>query len=559
MVFLGGLGEIGRNCMVIEMNGRRLMVDCGLLFPDPGMPGVDLVLPDFSYVTEEPDLLDGCVLTHGHEDHVGALSYLLTELDRSEPLAIWGPSLALGIARSRLEEAGVMDLARLVPMEDGARVEIGSFDVEAIPVTHSVPDSNALMIRTPQGVIFHTGDFKLDPLPVDGRLTDLARIGEISGTEGIRLMLSDSTNADEPGYTESESTMLERLRQLFDQYRDRRVIVTCFSSHIHRIQQVIDAARSHGRFVAALGRSMTRNISLASQLGLLRLPEAGLVDIDAIEELDPSKLCVISTGSQGEPMSALSQIASGGNKRLQLGPRDLVVLSSHPIPGNEWAVGALIDALYRRGAEVVYWSKAVVHVSGHAKRDELRTMLGVALPDWFVPIHGEYRHLVNHRQLAQEAFVEPERALLCLDGDVLVLDDQGVRVEASVPAGFRYVDGAMGDLAHGVLRDRRVLASEGVLVVVVGVDERTGEVVSGPEIVTKGWADEEEAADLVASLRKGVTEALEQATRGGARETEALAGIVRQEAGRLLARATRAAGSRAGRSRPMILPVVVAL
>ncbi len=384
VVFLGGLGEIGRNCACVEVDGRIVVLDCGVMFPDPDMPGVDLVLPDFTYLRENAARVEAVVITHGHEDHVGGLAYLLRDLE----VPIYGSELSLGLARNRIDEAGLAGRAQYVEVTDGERRSIGPCEVEFIPVTHSVPCSFALAFHTPQGVVLHSGDFKLDLEPVDGRRTDLARIGAISSDEGVALLLSDSTNAEEPGFTYSESTVGATMARVFAASTGRRVVVACFASHIHRVQQVMDAAVASGRKVATLGRSMAKNVDLAQRLGLLDVPAGALVEIEDIDRLRPGDVCVISTGSQGEPMSALSLMATGDNKWFQVTDGDVVVISAHPIPGNEWSVGRVIDELHRRGAEVVHSGSEAVHVSGHARQGELRTLLAVARPKAFVPVHG---------------------------------------------------------------------------------------------------------------------------------------------------------------------------
>jgi len=364
IVFLGGLGEIGRNCACVEVEGRILVIDCGIMFPEPDMPGVDLVLPDFSYLKENAERVDAILLTHGHEDHTGGLAFLLRDLS----VPIYGSELSVGLASNRIKEAGLLDRTTLIAVGDGERRRIGPCEVEFIPVTHSVPNAFALAFHTPQGVILHSGDFKLDLQPVDGRRTDLARFGALAEGPGIRLLLSDSTNAEEPGFTESESTVGETLRQLFAARGGRRVIVACFASHIHRVQQIADAAVASGRKVAFLGRSMLNNVELARSLKVLTLRDGDLVDVDDIGRLPRGEVCIISTGSQGEPMSALSLMATGENKRVQIERDDVVMISAHPIPGNEWSVGKVIDELHRRGAEVIHSGKAAVHVSGHARQ-----------------------------------------------------------------------------------------------------------------------------------------------------------------------------------------------
>ena len=546
ITFLGGLGEIGRNCAAIEHGGRVLLIDCGLMFPDLEMPGVDLVLPDFTWLRDNAARIEGCVLTHGHEDHTGALAFLLREL--SFPL--YGSELTLGLARSRIEEAGVLERTELVRLADGERRRIGPFDVECIPVAHSVPHGFALAFHTPQGVVLHSGDFKLDMTPVDGRRTDLSRIGALAAGPGIRLLMADSTNAEEPGHTKSESEVGAVLRSLFRSYEGRRVVTACFASHIHRVQQVVGAALASGRVVATLGRSMAKNVALARTLGLLDVPDDALVDIEKIDELEPGRVCVISTGSQGEPMSALALMASGENKWLKISDGDVVIISAHAIPGNEAAVSRVIDDLHRRGAEVVHSGLAEVHVSGHAMRGELQTLLSVARPEFFIPVHGEYRHMYHHADLAREMGVPGPNVLLCEDGDVVILSGQGIDFAGRVPAGYLYVDGIVGDVGHGVLRDRRVLAEEGVIVVVVALDVASGEILTGPEIITRGWVHAPEAEPLLEEARQVVRGAVAQAVaEGSASEPEAVKRLVRAAMGRLVNERTR--------RRPMIVPVVM--
>ncbi len=545
IAFLGGLGEIGRNCACFEVGGRILLLDCGLMFPDTEMPGVDLVLPDFTYLLENADRVEGCIVTHGHEDHCGALSFLLRELS----FPIFGSVLSLGLARNRIEEAGLLDRTRFVPVRDGERRRIGPFDVEFIPVTHSVPHGFATAFHTPQGVILHSGDFKIDLTPVDGRATDLGRIGALADGPGIRLLLSDSTNAEEEGHTASERRVGRVLADLFAAHPDKRVIMACFASHIHRIQQIADAARANGRTIATLGRSMGKNVALARSMGLLSIPDGDLIDIERIADLDPRRVCVISTGSQGEPMSALSLMAASDNKWISVGEGDLVVLSSHAIPGNETNVGKVINGLCRLGAEVVHSGLAEVHVSGHAKREELKTLLSLARPECFIPVHGEFRQLSHHARLAVEMGVSPDRVLLAEDGDVVALTAQGVDFVAEVPAGYLYVDGIVGDVGQGVLRDRRVLAEEGVVVVVLTVDAKSGEVLTGPEIITRGWVFAPEAEELLDDARQAVLEALDGVARSGPVDFETLKRRARSALGRFVSERTK--------RRPMIVPVVM--
>jgi ribonuclease J len=545
IVFLGGLGEIGRNCACVEVEGRIMILDCGIMFPDTDMPGIDLVLPDFTYLRENADRIEGCIITHGHEDHCGGLSFLLRELS----FPIYGSELTLGLARSRIEEAGLLGRAQLIPVRDGERRMIGPFDVEFIPVTHSVPHGFATAFHTPKGVILHSGDFKIDLTPVDGRATDLARIGALADGPGIRLLLSDSTNAEEEGHTDSERQVGAVLSRLFAANSDKRVIVACFASHIHRIQQIADAAIANGRTLATLGRSMAKNVALARSMGLLRIPDDQLVDIEKIGGYDPRRVCVVSTGSQGEPMSALALMAAADNKWIKVGEGDLVVLSSHAIPGNETSVGKVIDGLCRLGAEVIHSGLAQVHVSGHAKREELKTLLSLARPDCFIPVHGEFRHLTHHARLAQDMGVDKARVLLAEDGDVVELSEHGIDFVAEVPAGYLYVDGIVGDVGRGVLRDRQVLAEEGVVVVIITVDAKSGEVLTGPEIITRGWVYAPEAEALLDEARQAVLQALQDAADSGSVDFEALRRRARSALGRFVNERTR--------RRPMIVPVVI--
>ena len=545
VVFLGGLGEIGRNCMAIEQDDRILLIDCGLMFPDADMHGIDLVLPDFTWLRENADRIVGCVATHGHEDHVGGLQFLLRDVS----FPIFGSAVTLGLARGRIEEAGLLGATELVTVADNERRTIGPFDVEFIPVTHSVPHAFAVAVHTPQGVILHSGDFKLDLTPVDGRRTDLARLGAIAAGPGVRLLMCDSTNAEERGYAPSETTIGAVLRALFHEHRNRRIITASFASHIHRVQQIIDAAVETGRKVATLGRSMQKNVRMARDLGVLTVPDESLIDIERIDDYPPHKVCVISTGSQGEPMSALSLLARGDNKWLKVGDQDTVILSSHAIPGNEFNVTRVIDGLLRAGADVVHSGVVDVHATGHAQADELKTYYSIVKPEWFVPVHGEYRHLVANARLGELMGIPRSNVVMCEDGDVIELSDDGLQLAGRVPAGFLYVDGIVGDVSHGVLRDRRVLAEEGVVVVVVTVDVESGKVLTGPEIITRGWVYAPEAEDLLDEACDTVAAAVEKALAEGVRDPEGLERDVRRAAGRFVNERTK--------RRPMIVPVVM--
>jgi ribonuclease J len=543
VIFLGGLGEIGRNCAVVEVDDRLLIIDCGLMFPDIDMPGVDLVLPDFTFLREIAHRVEACVLTHGHEDHVGALHFLLRDLE----FPLYGSALTLGLARNRIDEAGLTNRTDFRAVNsDGERLMIGPFDVEFIPVTHSVPHAFAIALHTPQGIILHSGDWKLDLTPVDGRTMNIARIGALASEAGIRLLLGDSTNAEEAGHTVSETVIGEALRDIFRDNTDKRVIVTCFASHIHRIQQVMDAAVKHGRTIATLGRSMGKNVALARSLGLLHVPDASVIDIDDVGDLPPEQVCVISTGSQGEPLSALALMAAGENKRIKVGEGDVVILSSHAIPGNESNVGKVIDGLHRLGCDVVHSGIAQVHVSGHAKGEELKTLLTLARPEFFIPVHGEFRHLTHHARLAKTLGMSDNHVLLCEDGDVIELSDAGIDFGDTVPAGYLYVDGIVGDVGQFVLRDRKVLAEEGVVIVVVTVDSKTGDVVGGPEIITRGWVYAPEAENLLDEARETVRK---HVTEVASSDVDTLRKAARSALGRFVNERTR--------RRPMIVPIVM--
>jgi ribonuclease J len=560
VTFLGGLGEIGRNCMSIEQGAADdpdrtlVLIDCGLMFPDANMHGIDLILPDFTYLRENAERIGAIVLTHGHEDHIGAIQYLLRDGDgigdlRDEPLPIYGSALALGLARNRIDEAGLIPKTDMRVVADGDTIEIGSLRIEFIPVTHSVPHAHAIAVHTAQGVILHSGDYKIDLTPVDDRRIDLARVGELAKSRGIRLLMGDSTNAEEPGYSPSETSVGGVLRGLFAAQRGRRIITASFASHLHRIQQIATAAIADGRVVATLGLSMKKNVRLGLDLGILHIPESSLIDIEDIDGYEPGRVCIISTGSQGEPMSALGLMARGENRWLKLGEHDTVVLSSHAIPGNEGNVNNVIDGLLRLGAEVVHSGVLDVHATGHAQADEIKTYLSIANPEWFVPIHGEYRHMVANAGLGELMGVRPDHVVLCEDGDVLELSADGLSPIGRVPAGYLYVDGIVGDVGQGVLRDRQKLAEEGVVVVVVTVDIQTGKVLVGPEIITRGWVYAPEAEDLLDEACDTVAGAVELALAKGVRDVEALERDVRRAAGRFVSERTR--------RRPMIVPVVM--
>ena len=543
--FLGGLGEIGRNCMVLEQDDKLMLIDCGLMFPDADMHGIDLVLPDFTFLRENADRIVGCVATHGHEDHVGGLQFLLRELS----FPIYGSMVTLGLARNRIEEAGLLKKTELITVRDGERINIGPFDVEFLPVTHSVPHAHAVIVHTPQGVIVHSGDFKLDLTPVDDRRTDLARLGELSKTVGIRLLMCDSTNAEEHGHAPSEKSVGAVLHQLFHEHRDRRIITASFASHIHRVQQIIEAAIDNGRKVCLMGRSMQKNIGLAIDLKLINVPASVFVDVEKVDDFAPEDICIISTGSQGEPMAALSLLSRGESRWFKVGERDTIILSSHAIPGNEGNVNRVIDGLVRAGAKVVHSGIADVHATGHAQADELKTYHSILQPEWFVPVHGEYRHMRAHAELAVVMGAAPDHVLQATDGDVLELTDDGLAFHSKVPASYLFVDGIVGDVGHGVLRDRKVLAEEGVVVIVATVDSSSHKVINGPEVITRGWVYAPEADALLDEAEAHIEKALVKALDDGISDIDGLERVVRKAAGKFVSDRTK--------RRPMIVPVVM--
>jgi ribonuclease J len=495
LVFLGGLGEIGRNMAAIDMGGQILVIDAGLSFPEIDMPGIDLVLPDFQYLRENRDRVHAVVLTHGHEDHVGALPYLLREFS----LPVYGTKLTLALLEGKLEEHRMRDRAELREIVPRQEVRTGSFTMRFYRVSHSIPDGVAVAIDMPAGTFLHSGDFKLDPTPIDSRATDLQGLGS-EAARGVHVFLADSTNAEEPGTTGSERQVGPVLYEII---RDapRLVVVACFASHIHRIQQVVRAALQTGRKIAFLGRSMHQSVDAARELSYLDVPESAIVPIEALEELDPSQVVVCSTGSQGEPLSALSLMAAHEHKWVRLQPGDSVVLASSVIPGNETSIHRTIDGLYRTGAEVFHVPTAPVHVSGHAAAEELKFMLSLVRPRWFIPVHGERRHLAHHARLAMQVGIPEDRVMVVDDGDTIELGETLRRGEQA-PAGMTFVDGlGIGDVGAVVLRDRRKLADDGIVVVVVTVDARSGDVVAGPDVINRGFVFEETAEPLLEEAR----------------------------------------------------------
>ncbi|HVX55964.1 ribonuclease J [Nocardioides sp.] len=536
---LGGLGEVGRNMTAFEYAGRLLIVDCGVLFPEDQQPGVDLILPDWSAIRDRLDAVEALVLTHGHEDHIGATPYLLRE--RAD-IPLVGSKLTLALLRSKLREHRLRETVHH-EVKEGDRLAFGPFDLEFVAVNHSIPDALAVAIRTGAGLVLHTGDFKMDQLPLDGRITDLrafARLGE----EGVDLFLTDSTNAEVPGFTTAEKKITPAIEQVFRESQ-QRIIVACFASHVHRVQQILDAAVKHGRKVGYVGRSMVRNMQIASELGYLHVPEEVIVDAKELADLPPERQVLISTGSQGEPMSALSRIANGTHNFVQIEHGDTVLLASSLIPGNENAVYRVINGLVRLGANVVHKGNALVHVSGHASAGELLYCYNIVRPRNVMPVHGEIRHLLANGDLARAVGIE--RVVTVEDGVVVDLVDGVARVAGKVECGYVFVDGtSVGDITESELKDRRILGEEGFISVIVVVDSVSGKVSAGPEIHARGHAWDEGAFDEV---RQPIVDAVNRAVAEGATDTYQLQQAVRRTIGRWV--------SDTHRRRPMIIPVVI--
>jgi len=546
VVFLGGVGEVGRNMACVELDGRILIVDVGLSFPHAEMPGIDLVLPDFEYVRERFDDVEAIVLTHGHQDHIGALPYLLREFD-GEPLPVYGTAFTLALLEGQLEEHEVRDRAEFRQVMPGEAAVTGPFSMRFLRVTHSIPDGMAVVIDTPFGSILHTGDFKIDQTPLDGRATDLHALAEEAG-RGVHLLLSDSTNAEESGYTDSERSVGPVLQDIISR-APQLVVVACFSSHIHRIQQVVNAARADERVVAFLGRSMLQSVEAARLLGILHVPEDDVIPIEEVEHRDPSRVVVVCTGSQGEPFSALSLMAAREHKWVKLRQGDSVVLSSSLIPGNEPAIHRVIDGLYRTGADVFHLPAYPVHASGHAAAEELRLMLSLVRPRWFIPIHGERRHLAHHAKIATEVGITADHVLICEDGDVVEVGEK-VHVIERAPAGMTLVDGlGIGDVGEVVLRDRRKLSADGVVVVVVAVDGHHGEVLSGPDIVNRGFVFDETSGDILEEARERVMLSLKDSAQAEVVDRGVLEQNIRRVLGKYFYEVTQ--------RKPVILPVIV--
>lgn len=543
--FLGGLNEVGKNMTLFEYGEDMFLVDCGLAFPDQDMLGVDLVLPDFTYVERNADRIRGIVITHGHEDHIGGLPYLLKVLN----VPVYGTKLTIGLIQGKLREHGLLNSASLNVIKPGDVITLGGFTVEAIHVNHSIPDALGLAIRCEGGTIVHTGDFKIDTTPIDGGMMDLGRLAEI-GQEGVLCLMSDSTNAERPGFTESERKVGESFETLFRKAGNNRIIVATFSSNIHRVQQIMNVAASLGRKVALVGRSLENVVSISAELGYLNIPEGIVIDINMINRYPADKLVIITTGSQGEPMSALTRMAFSDHRKVEIHPNDYVIISATPIPGNEKTVSRVVNELMKLGADVVYEKMYEVHVSGHACQEELKMIMGIVKPKYFIPVHGELKHLRKHAGLALSMGIPKENILIADNGRVAEISKKALRRTSTVPAGRVFVDGyGVGDVGSVVLRDRKHLAQDGLVIVAVCIDRESGMIVSGPDVVTRGFVYVKESEELINAAREVAVEAIEAQTDGGYFDWNSIKASLRDEISHLMYERTKRS--------PMILPVIM--
>lgn len=542
---LGGMDEIGKNLTVFEYGSDIILLDCGLAFPDDEMLGVDLVIPDITYLVKNKEKIKGIVLTHGHEDHIGALPYVLREID----CPVYGTRFTLGLVTSKLKEHGLSGRVKLKAVSHGDTVRLGEFKVEYIRSNHSIPDVSCLAITTPVGVVLHTGDFKIDTTPIDGSMIDLARIGEL-GRQGVLLLMSDSTNAERPGTTMSESTVSIAFDDIFKSNAHKRIIVATFASNVHRVQQIINCAHKYGRKIAVSGRSMLSVISIAIELGYMKVPKGIIIDIDEITKYQPEKLVLITTGSQGETMSALTRMAFSDHKKISLGAEDTVLISATPIPGNEKSVFRVVNELFKRGCEVIYESLADIHVSGHACREELKIMLGLAKPKYFVPAHGEYRHLMRHAMLAGKMGVNKRNIFIMSIGQVLEIGEDGGMINGVVPSGKILVDGlGVGDVGNIVLRDRKHLAEDGIIVVVVTLSSASKEIAAGPDVISRGFVYMRESEGLIEEIKVCAAKSLSNCREKSVVDWNTLKSTVKNDLSDFLYEKTK--------RKPMILPVIM--
>ena len=542
---LGGLGEVGKNMTVYECCGDMIIVDCGLVFPDSEMYGIDMVIPDFTFVLQNKDKIRGLLITHGHEDHIGSIPYLLQKLD----LPVYGTKLTIGLIRNKLEEFNLAGRTRFVEIVPKQKIHLGCFTVEPIHVNHSIPDAVGFAIDSPAGVIIQTGDFKIDYTPLACGPTDLTTLAEY-GQRGVLALLSDSTNAERPGFTATEQKVAAGVHNLFTQARNKRIIIATFASNIYRIQQIIDLAVQEGRKVAFSGRSMVNNTAMAQELGYMHIPDGTLISIDELNRYAPDEVVLITTGSQGEPLSALSRMASSSHRQVRVGPGDFIIISANPIPGNEKHVTRVINDLLKLGAEVVSKSMYEVHVSGHACQNELKLLMSLVQPKFFIPIHGEYKHLSEHAALAREIGIEPDHILLTDLGQVVELTPDSMAVTGTVEAGRVFVDGyGVGDVGSIVLRDRKHLAQDGLIIVVVTIESESGAVVAGPDIVSRGFVYVRESEELLENARQLIKDTLLDCQQKDIREWSALKIRVKDALSSFIYRKTK--------RDPMILPIIM--
>lgn len=545
IAFLGGLNEVGKNITLYEYGNDMFLVDCGLAFPDQDMPGVDLVLPDFTYLERNADKIRGIVITHGHEDHIGGLAYLMKTLN----IPIYATRLTIGLIQGKFKEHGLLNTTSLNVVKPGDHIPFGAFDVELIHVNHSIPDAVALAIRCKAGTIIQTGDFKIDTTPIDGEMIDLARFAEI-GKEGVLCLLSDSTNAERPGYTESERKVGEAFQRLFAKAGNRRLIVASFASNVHRVQQIIDVAQSLGRKVALSGRSLENVVAIGTELGYLHVPDGLLVSIDMVNRYPADQMVIITTGSQGEPMSALTRMAFSDHRKVSICPNDCVIISANPIPGNEKTVSKVVNELMKLGAEVVYEKMYDVHVSGHACQEEQKLMLGIIKPKYFIPVHGEQKHLRKHAGLALSMGMDPKNILIADNGVEVSLSEKEFRVSGNVPSGRVFVDGyGVGDVGSIVLRDRKHLAQDGLIIVVATIDSKTGELLSGPDVVSRGFVYVRESEELIEDACKVAQRILEDCAAHNVHDWSSIKLRLRDEVSHLMYERTKRS--------PMILPILM--
>ncbi|ABY92781.1 MULTISPECIES: ribonuclease J [Thermoanaerobacter] len=541
---LGGLNEIGKNMTVFEFGNDIIVVDCGLAFPDDEMLGIDLVIPDITYLLKNREKVRAIVLTHGHEDHIGALPYILKQLN----VPVYGTRLTIGLVEYKLKEQGILKDSKLITVKPREIVEIGQFKVEFLRTSHSIADSAALAIHTPVGTVFHSGDFKIDFTPIGGEIADLHRFAQL-GEKGVLVMLCDSTNIERPGYTMSERTVGETFDNLFRK-AEQRIIVTTFASNIHRVQQIIDSAHKYGRKVAISGRSMLNVVNVAMELGYLIVPDGLLIDIDEANKLPHDKVAIITTGSQGEPMSALTRMASSEHKKVEIVPGDTVIISASAIPGNEKLISRVINQLFKKGANVIYEALADIHVSGHACQEEIKLLHTLIKPKFFIPVHGEYRHLVQHAKLAETLGMPPQNIFIVDNGTVLEFTKNSGRIAGTVTAGKVLVDGlGVGDVGNIVLRDRKHLAQDGLLVVVVTISKETGGIIAGPDIISRGFVYVRESEDLMEESKNVVRDVLSKCKKEGISEWATIKSMIKDDLSSFLYEKTK--------RNPMILPIIM--